>query len=379
MKLIYIIIIVAFLDTFSQLPIISPYAMSLGATPLLTGVIIGMYSFSNIIGNLLAGILIDKRGAKPILFIGMLFVSVMMFFYTVTANAEQLIIVRFFHGLAGGLIVPAAFTILSAKKAETRKGKAMAFSGAAVGIAAIIGPPIGAIISSSYGYNSLFYFLSGLMLIFALCALFFLHPSQKQSPLQSENKTPHGFRLSKALLYSYLSIFLLLCTLGILTYALPLQVSQLQLHSALTGPLLSTFGIIAILIFLLPTNKIFDIENKETITSIGLCFISIALLILSLSTNALSLFTAMVVYGIGFAFIFPTTSAIVLERSGNEKRGMAFGIYYACFSFGVICGSFLSGSLPLSPSALFLFGTIITLLTLGFFKLGICIKDSINF
>ncbi|WP_026674481.1 MFS transporter [Alkalihalobacterium bogoriense] len=374
MTLIYLIIIVAFLDTFSQLPIISPFAMSLGATPLLTGVIIGMYSFTNIIGNLLAGFWIDKRGAKPILFIGMLLVSVMMFFYTVTTNAEQLIVVRFFHGLAGGLIVPAAFTILSAKKVETRKGKVMAFSGAAVGISAIIGPPIGAIISSSFGYDSLFYFLSGLMLIFSLCALFFLHPSQKQNQLQLQNKTPHGFRLSKTLLYSYLSIFLLLCTLGILTYALPLQVSELHLHFALTGPLLSTFGIIAILIFLLPTNKLFDIENKETITSIGLCFISIALLLLSLSTNALGLFTAMVVYGIGFAFIFPTTSAIVLDHSGNERRGIAFGIYYACFSFGVICGSILSGILPLSPSTLFLFGTITTLLTLGFFKVVMFLK-----
>lgn len=61
---IYFIVIVAFLDTFSQLPIMSTFAQSLGGTPLVIGLVIGMYSFANMIGNIIAGAAVDKFGAK---------------------------------------------------------------------------------------------------------------------------------------------------------------------------------------------------------------------------------------------------------------------------------------------------------------------------
>jgi DHA1 family multidrug resistance protein-like MFS transporter len=61
---VYVVIIISFFDTFSQLPIISPYAKDLGASSLIIGFVIGMYSFSNMFGNVLAGQFIDKMGRK---------------------------------------------------------------------------------------------------------------------------------------------------------------------------------------------------------------------------------------------------------------------------------------------------------------------------
>ncbi len=65
---IYFIVIVAFLDTFSQLPIMSTFAQSLGGTPLIIGLVVGMYSFANMIGNIIAGAAVDKFGAKNTLY-----------------------------------------------------------------------------------------------------------------------------------------------------------------------------------------------------------------------------------------------------------------------------------------------------------------------
>src|SRR5699024_12812531 len=42
----------SFLDTFIQLPIITPYAIDLGASHVLTGAIVAIYSFTNMIGNI---------------------------------------------------------------------------------------------------------------------------------------------------------------------------------------------------------------------------------------------------------------------------------------------------------------------------------------
>ncbi len=97
-----------------------------------------------------------------------------------------------------------------------------------------------------------------------------------QHALNSQRYHDHpSFSLTKPLLYSYISIFLLLFTLGILTFALPLKVDELHLNTELTGPLLSVFGIVAILIFILPTNSLFDSLRKTQLMTMGFMTISI--------------------------------------------------------------------------------------------------------
>ncbi|HLR52600.1 MAG TPA: MFS transporter, partial [Candidatus Avamphibacillus sp.] len=108
-KILYIIIIVSFLDTFIQLPIITPYALDLGASHLLAGSIVAVYSLTNMVGNIFGGHWIDRYGRKRMLFTGMLFAGIILLFYPLAQTGWQLFIIRFFHGLAGGVLIPAAF------------------------------------------------------------------------------------------------------------------------------------------------------------------------------------------------------------------------------------------------------------------------------
>src|SRR5699024_5093486 len=105
----YFIIIVAFLYTFIQLTIITPYFIELGSTYVMTGEIVSVYSITNMIGNVLGGHWIDKFGRKKMLLTGMISVCIILFFYPLAQNGLQLFIVRFVHGLAGGVLIPAAF------------------------------------------------------------------------------------------------------------------------------------------------------------------------------------------------------------------------------------------------------------------------------
>ena len=370
MILIYIITVIAFIDTFSQLPIIAPFSISLGATPMIVGLIIGMYSFSNILGNLLSGLWIDRIGPKKILAVGMLSVSVVIFLYAFVSTPNQLLLTRFAHGLVGGFIVPATFTLISSYSKTNTKGKKMAYSGAAVGIAAIVGPAFGAIISARGGYEWLFFSVSILMATFGILAIIFIkekvaNPEEEQKVEQDHIEPNVSILKTKPLLHAYLSIFLLLFSLGILSYGLPVMVEELTIRSEMTGVLLSIFGIVAILMFVLPTNRIYDKANKATLMSVGLTIVAVSLIILFLSMSLSTMIMAMVIFGLGFSLIFPSTSSTVIEYSKDEKRGIAFGIFYACFSFGVIAGSFIAGALPISTSQVFLLGGMILLLVKG--------------
>ncbi|CAM5196732.1 hypothetical protein LSPH26S_02068 [Lysinibacillus sphaericus] len=61
-KFIYLIIFFSFFDLFTQLPVMSTYAESLGASAFLTGLAVGMYSLSNTFGNIISGFLTDRKG-----------------------------------------------------------------------------------------------------------------------------------------------------------------------------------------------------------------------------------------------------------------------------------------------------------------------------
>src|SRR5690625_6390308 len=67
---------------------------------------------------------------------GMILVSAILFLYPLTVTGWQLFIARFFHGLAGGLLIPAAFAYVGDNSKPETRGKTMAFTGAGIGIAA---------------------------------------------------------------------------------------------------------------------------------------------------------------------------------------------------------------------------------------------------
>lgn len=359
---VYAIIMISFLDTFSQLPIISPFASSLGATPLLIGLAVGMYSFSNMIGNVFAGFWIDRDGAKRVLVIGLIMTGLILFTYVLVSAPWSLIFVRFLHGISGGFLVPAAFTMLANREESEKKGKSMALSGAAVGVAAISGPAFGGIVTSKFGIEWVFITIGCLMIVTAILVSFILPNSKGTMSRRLDNNTRTSIFLllrRLPLINSYLGAFSLMFAQGVLAFMLPLKVEALQYGTQLSGLLMSAFGIAAILVFVLPTNKLFDRFPHQLIMIVGVLIITIALLLLSGAVEQTNLYIIMAVYGIGFAFVFPSINAIIVEQTGKEDRGKAFGLFYAFFSLGVVAGSVVTGVLAMSANRSFVIAACI--------------------
>jgi len=383
-QFILFIVLISFIDMFSQLPIMSPFAKSLGATPALIGMTVGMYSFSNMFGNIVAGLWIDKQGAKKVLIYGLLLTGIMLLLYTIVSTPNQLMAVRFIHGLFSGFLVPAAFTIISNYGKKDGEGKSMAISGVAVGISAIIGPAFGGIIASKYSVEWVFIIIAITMLITAFVSFFVLQNKKSvvTRKIEPPVKTLIAIMKSPMLLISYTGAFSLMFAQGVLAYMLPLQVESLQFGSHFSGILLSTFGITAILIFGLPTNKMFDHYEQHHLMMIGMSIIAVALVLLSIASSLPFLFLCMIIYGAGFAFLFPSISAMLVKNTNEETRGKAFGLFYAFFSLGVVVGSALTGILEVSFGTGFIIAACIlfinTLGTFYYLKNTTIVKESME-
>lgn len=345
-RLIYIVVVIAFLDTFIQLPIITPYSIELGASYKLTGAIVAIYSLTNMVGNILGGHWIDKFGRKKMLLTGLISVCIILFLYPLAQTGTQLFFARFFHGLAGGVLIPAAFAYIGDLASNKTRGKSMALTGASIGTAAIIGPAIGGAMAARSSIPNVFILVAVLFLIASLIVLFFIKESYVTTDRGKFNFSEFVPLLKHPLIIlSSLSAFALMISNGTLAFALPLNVDAMGGTTQTTGMLLTTFGIVALIVFLTPINRIYDLFSAAKLIAIGLSAIGVGMIILSVSTTFGVNFIAMIIYGFGFSFIFPSMNKIVAEASRKINRGKAYGIFYAFFSLGVVVGSSISGTI----------------------------------
>ncbi|GEN84436.1 MFS transporter [Sporosarcina luteola] len=370
-RILFFLIIVSFLDTFIQLPIITPYAMDLGASHVLTGGIVAVYSLTNMVGNIFGGHWIDRYGRKRMLLTGMFLVAIILLFYPLAQTGYQLFAIRFFHGLAGGILIPAAFAYVGDISKSKTRGKSMAFTGAGIGIAAITGPAIGGVMAARSQVEYVFISVAILFFISTLLTYKLIEESYVSTEKGKFNLKEFMPLLKHPLvLQASLAAFALMISNGTLAFALPLKVADMGMTSSTTGMMLSTYGIVALIVFLTPLNRIFDKASSVNLTIVGILIIGSVHIMLNIVSIYWINMSLMVVYGIGFALVFPSMNKIVAEASSKVDRGKAYGIFYAFFSLGAVVGSFVSGATAETLGLPFL-SSAITMITIGFILLFI--------
>ena len=128
-------------------------------------------------------------------------------------------------------------------------------------------------------------------------------------------------------------------SMGALTFGLPLKTEALGFPVQTAGMMLSVFGLVAICLFVLPSNRLYDRVSPLRLCLMGGATVLLSLMALSFARNQAGMFAVMAVYGLGFALLFPSLNALLLGSVRPENKGKAFGMFYALFSLGVVAGS----------------------------------------
>jgi MFS family permease len=209
--------------------------------------------------------------------------------------------------------------------------------------------------------------LLGIIALFSVrkFTAFAIKRKEKTVTSPSQKGVISSFFKNAGIVKAFTGAFFLMFSQGVIAYLLPLRVQELGFDSRVTGTLLSTFGIIAVLVFVLPTNKIFDKVAPVYTLALGISLMGLSQLLLSISVDILFLYIALGCYGVGFGFLFPSINSLLIDSTSKEYRGKAYGYFYAFFSFGVVVGSSLLGWLSLGIQQGFvLTGAILLLFSL---------------
>lgn len=344
------VIFVAFLDLFIQFPVVAPFARSLGAAPAMIGIIVGAYSATNLVGNLLSGVLLDRWGRRlPVLW-GLVVSGVALLGYALANTPELLLLTRAAHGLATSTLTPGTFAILGDTAGPSRRARVMGVNGSLIGIAAVMGPPLAGGMRDRLGFGAVFILGGVLMLVAAVLFWRFVHETVDTDRTSERHTTPSqpeymALWTRPTLLASYMTALALTVGLGMLVTHLPLALTARGEPAARTGLAFTAYAVVALLVLAGPLNRLSDRLGRHLPMATGLALIGIAMLILAVAPGLIVFVVGMAIFGLGFGLLFPAATALITDVTAVRERGAAFGIFYAVYSGGVVIGSVVSGLL----------------------------------
>src|SRR5690606_24821146 len=93
------------------------------------------------------------------------------------------------------------------------------------------------------------------------------------------------------------------------------------------------------------SGRLYDRYGHIVVFLPGTLMIFIAMLLLMWLPNALALFIAASLYGLGFGSIQPALQAWAVNDAAKERKGMATATYYSFFDLGIGIGALVFGQI----------------------------------
>jgi len=134
-----------------------------GATPLLIGLAIGAYGFSQAVLQVPFGLLSDRVGRKRMIYIGLILFAVGSLLAGATDSIYGVIAGRILQG--AGAIASVLMALLSDLTREEHRTKAMATVGISIGLSFSVSLVLGPMLGSVWGLSGIFYLTAVLALV----------------------------------------------------------------------------------------------------------------------------------------------------------------------------------------------------------------------
>jgi MFS transporter, DHA1 family, multidrug resistance protein len=343
----YLLLFIAFFDNFAMLPTVAPYAEQLGARLLGAGVAVGAYSLTNLAFNVVGGVLLDRVGRRRLLIVALVLVAGAMLLYPRVTTLEGLVLVRLVHGVAGGLLVPAVFTVLGDRAPVTARGRAMGRAGAVIGAAAVVAPAMAGVIRQVAGFAPVFLTVAATAAAGAVLAAVGVGETRPAVAEPASGGARAGLGAvarRRGLPSACATAFLLTGAIGSLAAFLPLHVEGLGRTAGVTGALFTTFALVAAVVMLSPAAALGDRRGLAGPLVPGFGALAAALLLLAAGPGPGWTALAAGLFGVGYGLVFPAMAGAAVGAGGPGERGRALGLLMAAFSLGFVVVPPLGGA-----------------------------------
>ncbi|MDU9399440.1 MFS transporter [Pseudomonas sp. zfem003] len=335
------------LGMFMVLPVLATYGQDLaGATPALIGLAIGAYGLTQAVLQIPFGIVSDRIGRLPVIYIGLLIFAAGA---VLAANADSIWGVIAGRVLQGaGAISAAVMALLSDLTREQHRTKAMAMIGMSIGVSFAVAMVVGPLVTRAFGLAGLFWITAAMALVGILIIALFV--PRAASPLQHRESGV----ARQALLPTLRHPDLLRLDFGILALHAVLMASFVALPLALvekaglpkeqhwwvylTALLVGFFGMVPFIIYA---------EKKRQMKRVLIGAVSVLaaceLFFWAFGDTLSALVIGTIVFFTAFNLLEASLPSLISKVAPAGGKGTAMGVYSTSQFLGAALGGILGG------------------------------------
>jgi MFS family permease len=338
------------------IPFLSFYAREYGASGVMVGAIVGIYSIMQFFFAPVWGRLSDRIGRRPVLLISLTASCTGYFLFGIAHGLVLLFISRVIAG-AGGANIGTAQAYIADTTTEENRAKGMGLIGAAFGMGFILGPPLSGILSSigiRHGLpGNLVPGMTAAALSFsALLLAFFVLAESKRPDSTVRSKIPPQFdrrvwseiAQRKLLFAVMLALFLtLLAVSGMETSVTLHAIERFHFRQIDMSYFFLFMGVIVATIQGGLIGRLAKLLGEKTLVAIGAASFTIGL------ASVASVYRVTLLYGVAFLIAigqglsYPSLTSLVTKASPSREHGSMLGLATAVGSLARFLGPIVSG------------------------------------
>ncbi len=338
------------LGLFMILPVFALYRDDFpDATPFLMGLALGAYGLTQSILQIPFGMLSDRIGRKPVIFMGLLIFVAGSLIAGSADSIGGIIVGRAIQGC--GAIAAALMALAADLSREEHRVKMMAFIGASIGASFAISMVMGPVVNEWVGISGIFYGTALLALV-GIVILFFFVPDPVQSHFHRDAEVESGSLLTvlknTQLLRLDVGILILHFVLTSVFLVLPLILQNdlgidAKHHWQVYLPVFG-FSLVVMVPFIIIA------ERKQAMKPVftGAIFammVGVFLLLLNQQTWSSIWFivVALVIFFAGINLLEASLPSLISKTAPATQKGTAMGVYSSSQFFGAFAGGSLGG------------------------------------
>ena len=353
------ILLIIFVDVLGftvMIPLLPFYAESLGASPMVVGMLASSYGLCALIAGPILGDLSDRFGRKIILVLSQIGTCLGFIMLALSKSLWMVFLARIIDGITAGNMTVAQAYVSDVTEPKERT-QAMGMIAASFGLGFILGPAISGVLAH-FSHAAPIWASAFLSLLSILGTSIFL---KQTKPKRAEEKAS-GKGMKEARLKKYLHLLntpiLKECFLlfFIFSVAFGLYMSGLAMYSErkLTwngrpfgarevGLMLSYVGIISLIIQLFLMKFLVKKLGEVKMMIAGFCATTIAILIMGVAPLLAIFLMGITINAFGNSILRPSISGMLSKNASPEHQGLVFGINQTLMSSAQVICPLVSG------------------------------------
>lgn len=327
---------------YTYVPILAPYAQSLGASYDMTGMIIGAYGLSQLLLRIPLGILSDASGTRKLfIFWGLVLAAGSSFGMWLLPAAFALLVCRTLAGVAASTWVD--FTVLFVSYFPIKESpRALGYLNAANNLGQVAAMLSGAYLAQHVGMNAPF-LLGAVAGVIGLAGAFLLE--EKKLPKKPVNTVVlrEAFQNVRLLKLSFLGIIIQMLTFVTVFGFLPLAATAIGASTFELG-LLTTTTMVPSIFSAAMSGAYFSRRFGERNTLAGgLLLTSLTCLAIPWIEQLSWLYISQMLGGFARGLVLPLLMGLSIRDFPADKRSTAMGVFQSLYGLGMFFGPLLAG------------------------------------